>query len=197
MVDVLGCAVTSDGYARLLQVLPKITDVIWETSFDSIIETVSNDKTEKIIRCEILKISATLLIHKCPNTRELSLLNVEDLTAVRELAHLKALSLQACDYLTCNATSVLQAIGHRLKDVKMKSIKNLSIEDIISFCSAAETLHIIKCKFSVITHFNEKFRFELPHFQHVKYVKWIKNEGDQTYVRHLNFYINTEVFYVR
>jgi hypothetical protein len=197
VVDVLDCAVTSDGYARLIQDLPKITDVIWGTSFDSILETVSEDKTEKIIQFQASINSAALLVHKCPNIRELSLLNVEDITPVIDLAHLEALSLEACDYLRCNATSVLQAVGHRLIHVTMKQVRDLSIEDIISYCSVAESLHIIECKFSVITRFNETFRPELPHFQHVKYLKWINNKGDEIYVRHLNLYVNIETFYGR
>jgi hypothetical protein len=193
-VDLTGTSVTDDGYAMLLQGLPKLIHVVWGSTLDEVLEKVTKERTEKVMCCHSFINSAALLVQKCPNIRILTLLQVEDLTPLRELTQLVRLNIRDFDYAKSNATTVLQAIGHRLEEVTLNQVSKLSIEDVISYCTAAETLNLIHCKFSAIKDFTKVFCPTLPHFQSVKNLQWVRNKGDEYYVRHWKLYVNIEIF---
>jgi hypothetical protein len=177
-LNLQGTQVDNTHYGLLLSQLPDIADIRFRTRADDILDHINVDTLPKITHAYCCGTNNNMLVQRCPKIRKLELNppagNLSRLTALTEL---RALEISHGDYVTSNLNAVLTGIGPNLIQLKLDSIKNVNLRDIVTFCPSLNILVLFQCRYLPLKA-NAPLDPQLLHFRNLISLKIVRAYDD-------------------
>jgi hypothetical protein len=192
-----GAELSSASYALLLSELPSILNIEFWASSINVLRHIRREILDTILYVKGYVRNINILTQKCPNIRTLNMYWLtEDMTSVRALTALRSLQITNGDYGMYNLNTVLQDIGHRLTELRLKNTVNVNINDMVTLCSGLECLVLEICRFLPLRAY-EPLDPQLPHFKSLISLTITKRPDDNTDFRYLRHYVNLKTIECR
>jgi hypothetical protein len=190
-LNVAGTSVFDNGYRDLLSGLSQLKDIVWFRSIDIVIRNVTRC-LHSVTRFTGNITSGELLVWKCPNIHELSLIHImEEVPDLGDLRRVHTLKIIGGICIFMNFTIVIERLGANLTTLSMYKILDLNINEIINSCSVLSSLYFSCCH--VLQ--KEELDSSLPHFQNLRILKLKNIRGTFEFRSILHMYINLNEFH--
>jgi hypothetical protein len=190
-LNVAGTSVLSNGYQALLSGLPVIQDIIWFRSIDPVLMNLTgclDSVTTFVANIQ----SAELVVHKCPNITELTLLRTtEDMSGLRELRSLSKLRMIGGIWFFMNFNLVIRSLGANLTALEIHKVQDINIDEIFNSCTVLSSIDFKYCH----TRHTEIPDRNLAHFQNLKKLKLQSNTQTFYFGSILHKYVNLNEFH--
>jgi hypothetical protein len=191
-LNLANTSVSRNSYKALLSGLPEIQNVTWFRPIDPVLRNLTTNLPSVTTFTGNIS-DAELLVHKCPNITELTLLFIiEDITDLGKLNSVATLSIHGGNCIAIRLNIVITILGPTLAVLKLNHVRNINISDLIEFCDVLSSLNISSCH--VI--YGGMLDPELPHFQNLKELRLSHNWGPFDFCSVLHLYVNLNVLRV-
>jgi hypothetical protein len=193
---VAGTAISETCYAHLLSSLPRIQNIFWRGSVESVLQNITQESLPLVNEFNATVKDVPLLTQKCPRVKHLSIqLDTENSVDLIQLTDIVSLELEHCDYNINNVIILIESVGSRLTKLDMFGVGNIDFEQVVRCCCVLRTLVLRQCGITLPR--SVFFNRGLPHFESVKEIKLDSNKYVNSFLIHLNHYVNLEVFHAR
>jgi hypothetical protein len=185
--------ISPNGYATLLSGLPQLEDINCPYPFDLVIRHL------RVSIPSVRKFFGTItagrsLVQMCPNIRELVLFSLasdpSDLSEFTMVAHLTIQQMNPAIY---RLSPLITRLGPTLTSLKLFQAVNISVEEVIYYCTSLKQLSINLCQLKGDL---ERFSRELQHFQNVNELRLVQNAGTFDFSNILHMYVNLNILHV-
>jgi hypothetical protein len=166
-LELYGTRIDDEHYGLLLSELPNVANItIWRKGI-SILRHIAVERLYTITHVTQYILDTGTETVVCCNR---SISNIDrimvDLSGLSAFNALRVLEIHGPDCTSSNIRTLLQAVGHRLTDLKLFDCCCRDIQDIITLCPLLTDLSLIFCPF-VSSHPQTQLDPQLPHFRNL------------------------------
>jgi hypothetical protein len=191
-LNIADTSISSNGYRTLLLCLPEVQNITWFSPIDTVLGNLAVH-FPSVMNFVGTVSAASILVWKCPNITELELISpTDDISDLAQLRNVSSLSFFQCSYTGIAVGVVIRHLGANLRNLKMQKITDISMDDLINYCTALNKLNIRFCHVT----FRKTFDHISPHFGNLKELKLKHNWGPFDFCSILHLYINLNVLNV-
>ncbi|XP_033607402.1 uncharacterized protein LOC111864639 isoform X2 [Cryptotermes secundus] len=186
ILEITGTSVSSNGYEGILSGLPEIQNVLWYPPIDPILRSLEAP-LHSVKTFTGNTSDAQLLVQKCPNLTELTLITIpeetSDLGALRSVA---TLCIYWCTSTAIRFSNVIIHLGPNLTVLKLGHVGEITINDLINSCTVLNSLTMSYCNIDHTGFLDPA----LPHFRNLRKLALGNNRGPFDFSSILPLYIN-------
>ena len=201
-LNIKGTSISEHGYGRLLQGLPKVTNISWTFPTEGIM-TLPEEDTMKITSIEVRFMRMDILCQKFRNLTRFSLLYLQrgtdtsdryDIALLSQLDNLKIMELNNFDFIDNNLVAYFQLSGQKLVELKLEVVSHLNCAIIMRYCKKLKILSLKENNFI----FNSGGYMEVysEHFRSVETIYLSLNHGGKEFYSCLQFYTALETVHL-
>jgi hypothetical protein len=159
--------IDDEHYGLLLSELPNIANITFLENEASLLRHISVERLYTIYDVSGTIRDISTITQKCPNTTNINMIKfTPDLSGLIAFNTLRSLEIHSIDYRRSNFNAVLQSIGHRLTDLKLRVGDGVDPQDIITLCPSLINLSLIGCSILDLNS-NTPLVPQLPHFRNL------------------------------
>jgi hypothetical protein len=190
-LNVAGTSVLNNGYRALLSGLPEVQNIVWFRPIDPVLTNLT-ECFHLVTRFAGMIANAELLVQKCPNINELTLLSAtEDASDLGELRSVSKLKIILGSCIVMRFSVLIESLGTNLTALEMNQAGDININNIINFCTVLNSLDISYCN-TIDTIIPDR---NLAHFQNLKKLKLKKVSGTFDFNTIFHMYVNLNEFH--
>jgi hypothetical protein len=191
-LNVAGTSLSSVNYEALLSGLPHLQGIFWFDPIDSVL--LNLPACLPLVTTFCGKISdADLLVQKCPNLNEVIVISsIGDISTLGQVRSIVDIMVINSCWITIGFSNVIRSLGATLTALEFHRIVNISVDDIIHYCTVLNCLVFKQCEIKN----SEIVDCNLPHFHNLKKLRLMRNTEafDFRYILHM--YVNLNEFLV-
>jgi hypothetical protein len=162
-----GTQIDDENYGLLLSELPNIANITFFKDSADVFRHIAEERLDTITHLSGSSQGIDTLKQKCPNTTSITLYKFRrDLSGLAAFDSLRSLGIFHHHYGRSNLVVVLRGIGHRLTDLTLSDVINISVQDIITLCPSLANLSLVRCSFLCFKA-NSPLHSRLPHFRNL------------------------------
>jgi hypothetical protein len=188
-LDITGTSVSSNSYKEILSDLPEIQTVIWYQPTDPILNNLGAPLPSVNIFTGRIS-NAQLLVQKCPNLTELTLIKIpEEISDLGALRNVATLCIYWSTSTAIRFSNVIRLLGPNLTVLNVGHVGEIIINDLINYCTVLNSLTMTHCNIV----YRGTLEPQLPHFRNLKKLALKDNWGPFDFSSILHLYINLNV----
>ena len=189
MLDVISTMITTDGYRRILEGLPNIKIINWN-SIAQLLGGINREVLTNKHTIHGILDSAEIVAQLCPNVSRLYLCIIADIDATHLflLSDLITLTIYGAEIFSVHRSlNIFQFIGRKLQVLKFDYVKDLNMCPIFDYCVCLRDLSVSYSKF---TKDELNISPNMEHFKSLLQLKLKINEDDHRMAGVVKFYTN-------
>jgi hypothetical protein len=190
-LDIYKTRIDDEHYGLLLSELPNVANITIRRKETSILGHIAVERLDTITQVKADVQEPDTYIHIWPNRSIIGMSSISE--DVSDLSAFNALRVLEIHHLGCSSlfTTILQAVGHRLTDLKLSHCWNADIQDIITLCPSLTDLSVIRCSF-FYSHPQTPLVLQLPHFRNLINLKMCNFYRYRNQFFYLPYYVSVK-----
>jgi hypothetical protein len=190
-LNVAGTSVSNSGYRALISGLPELQDIVWFNPIEQVLRHTTGD-FHSVTRFIGNVSSANLVVHKCPNINELTLLRIDEIVpSLGELRSVSKLAIISSSCIEMGFSMFIRQVGANLTTLEMNQVWDINVNDIVNYCCALNSLDLKHCRTMDIGVGDRNS----VHFRNLRILKFVINMGVFGFGSILYLYYNLNEFH--
>jgi hypothetical protein len=189
-LNLAGTLLSYVSYEALLSGLPHIRGIFWFDPIDPVLGNLTTCLPSVTTFYGMIS-DADLLVHKCPNLKEVVLLTqTGDISTLGQVPNIAYITVFNSCWTTIKFSDLVRNLGATLTALELRRVLYINIDDLIKYCAVLNSLLIDYCHVMNTEILNSK----LPHFHNLKKITIKKYMGQYDFSSILQKYVNLNVF---